>query len=59
MLALVMAGVMIFRIFQWLVPIPIGYGLTIYWQKRDHFSLLSADRAAGEPSTDAGDGSAI
>ena len=45
MLDLAAAGVMIFRIFQWLIPIPIGYGLILYWQKRDNFSLLSADKA--------------
>lgn len=45
MLDLAAAGVMIFRIFQWLLPIPIGYGLILYWQKRDHFNLLSADSA--------------
>jgi hypothetical protein len=53
MLDLAAAGVMIFRIFQWLIPIPIGYGLILYWQKRDNFSLLSADKAqlasAGDP----------
>jgi uncharacterized membrane protein YbhN (UPF0104 family) len=45
MLDLAAAGVMVFRIFQWLLPIPIGYGLILYWQKRDHFNLLSADSA--------------
>jgi uncharacterized membrane protein YbhN (UPF0104 family) len=45
MLDLAAAGVMIFRVFQWLLPIPIGYGLILYWQRRDHFSLLSADKA--------------
>lgn len=45
MLDLVAAGVIIFRILQWLVPIPIGYGLILWWQKRDRYSLLSADRA--------------
>jgi uncharacterized membrane protein YbhN (UPF0104 family) len=53
MLDLAAAGVMVFRIFQWLIPIPIGYGLILYWQKRDDFSLLSADKAqpasAGDP----------
>jgi len=49
MLDLAAAGVMIFRIFQWLIPIPIGYGLILYWQKRDHFSLLSADSAQYKP----------
>jgi len=48
-LDLAAAGVMIFRIFQWLIPIPIGYGLILYWQKRDHFSLLSADAAQYKP----------
>lgn len=55
MLNLAAAGVMVFRIFQWLIPIPIGYGLILYWQKRDHFSLLSADKARvggeADPST--------
>jgi uncharacterized membrane protein YbhN (UPF0104 family) len=45
MLDLAAAGVMVFRTFQWLIPIPIGYGLILYWQKRDHFSLFSADKA--------------
>ena len=45
MLNLAAAGVMVFRIFQWLIPIPIGYGLILYWQRRDNFSLLSADKA--------------
>jgi uncharacterized membrane protein YbhN (UPF0104 family) len=53
MLDLAAAGVMIFRIFQWLIPIPIGYGLILYWQKRDHFSLLSADSAQYKPTTEA------
>ena len=39
----------------WLIPIPIGYGLIIYWQKRDNFSLLSADKA----SHPTGDGSPV
>jgi uncharacterized membrane protein YbhN (UPF0104 family) len=43
------AGMMIFRIFQWLIPIPIGYGLILYWQKRDNFNLLSADSAQYKP----------
>ena len=30
-------------------PIPIGYGLILYWQRRDRFSLLSADEAQFEP----------
>ena len=55
MLNLAAAGVMVFRIFQWLIPIPVGYGLIMYWQKRDNFSLLSADKAqpasAGDPPT--------
>jgi uncharacterized membrane protein YbhN (UPF0104 family) len=55
MLDLAAAGVMIFRIFQWLIPIPIGYGLILYWQKRDNFNLLSADRATYQPDTDADD----
>lgn len=45
MLDLAAAGMMVFRIFQWLIPIPIGYGLILYWQRRDRFSLLSADKA--------------
>jgi hypothetical protein len=52
MLDLAVAGVMIFRLFQWLIPIPIGYGLIFYWQKRDNFNLLSTESAqvqAGEP----------
>jgi uncharacterized membrane protein YbhN (UPF0104 family) len=52
MLGLAVAGVMIFRLFQWLIPIPIGYGLIFYWQKRDNFNLLSTESAqvqAGEP----------
>ena len=53
MLDLAAAGVMVFRIFQWLLPIPIGYGLILYWQKRDNFNLLSADRATYQPDTDA------
>jgi uncharacterized membrane protein YbhN (UPF0104 family) len=53
MLGLAAAGVMIFRIFQWLIPIPIGYGLILYWQKRDHFSLLSADSAQYKPKSEA------
>lgn len=44
-LGLALAGVMIFRLFQWLIPIPIGYGLIFYWQKRDDFNLLSAETA--------------
>lgn len=39
-LGLALAGVMIFRLFQWLIPIPVGYGLIFYWQKRDDFSLV-------------------
>ena len=50
MLAPAMAAVMILRIFQWLLPMPIGYGLIVYWQKRDHFSLLSTDEAQLEPA---------
>jgi uncharacterized membrane protein YbhN (UPF0104 family) len=57
MLDLAAAGVMIFRIFQWLIPIPIGYGLILYWQKRDHFSLLSADSAQYTPEPPAEPGS--
>jgi uncharacterized membrane protein YbhN (UPF0104 family) len=45
MLDLAVAGVMIFRLFQWLIPIPIGYGLIFYWQKRDNFNLLSTESA--------------
>ena len=45
MLGLALAAVMIFRLFQWLIPIPIGYGLIFYWQKRDNFNLLSAESA--------------
>jgi hypothetical protein len=45
MLGVAVAGVMIFRLFQWLIPIPIGYGLIFYWQKRDDFNLLSAESA--------------
>jgi len=52
MLGLAAAGVMIFRIFQWLIPIPIGYGLILYWQKRDNFSLLSADSAQYKPKAE-------
>ena len=57
MLDLAAAGVMIFRIYQWLIPIPIGYGLILYWQKRDNFNLLSADKAqyaseSDPPATD-------
>ncbi|MGD8486530.1 MAG: hypothetical protein PVH07_07835, partial [Chloroflexota bacterium] len=44
-LGVAVAGVMIFRLFQWLIPIPIGYGLIFYWQKRDNFNLLSAESA--------------
>ena len=44
-LGLALAAVMIFRLFQWLIPIPIGYGLIFYWQKRDNFNLLSAETA--------------
>ena len=44
-LGLALAGVMIFRLFQWLIPIPIGYGLIFYWQKRDEFNLLSTEPA--------------
>jgi uncharacterized membrane protein YbhN (UPF0104 family) len=51
MLDLAAAGVMIFRIFQWLIPIPIGYGLILYWQKRDNFNLLSADSAQYQAGT--------
>jgi uncharacterized membrane protein YbhN (UPF0104 family) len=51
------AGMMIFRIFQWLIPIPIGYGLILYWQKRDNFNLLSADSAQYKPESPADPGS--
>ena len=44
-LGIALAGVMIFRLFQWLIPIPIGYGLIFYWQKRDNFNLLSTEAA--------------
>lgn len=34
----------------------VAYGLVLYWQKRDHFSLLSADSAQyagkGDPAHD-------
>jgi uncharacterized membrane protein YbhN (UPF0104 family) len=58
MLDLAAAAVMIFRIFQWLIPIPLGYGLILYWQKRDHFNLLSAERAKYQPDSSATDGEA-
>jgi len=45
MLAPASAGVMVFRVYQWLIPIPIGYALIAWWQKRDKFSLLSTDTA--------------
>ena len=48
-LGLAVAGVMIFRLFQWLIPIPIGYGLIFYWQKRDDFNLLSTEAARMQP----------
>lgn len=48
-LDLAVAGVMVFRLFQWLIPIPIGYGLIFYWQKRDNFNLLSAEAAQLAP----------
>ena len=54
MLGLAAADVMIFRIFQWLIPIPIGYGLILSWQKRDNFSLLSADSAQYKPDSPSG-----
>jgi uncharacterized membrane protein YbhN (UPF0104 family) len=57
MLDLAAAAVMILRIFQWLIPIPIGYGLILYWQKRDHFNLLSADRANYQPESPSEPGS--
>ena len=50
-LDLAVAGVMVFRLFQWLIPIPIGYGLIFYWQKRDNFNLLSAEVAQVAPET--------
>lgn len=56
MLDLAVAGVMVFRLFQWLIPIPIGYGLIFYWQKRDRFNLLSAESAQVRPDV-AGEGS--
>lgn len=58
MLDLAAAGVMIFRIYQWLIPIPIGYGLILYWQKRDNFNLLSADTASYAGKDDPPTGSA-
>jgi uncharacterized membrane protein YbhN (UPF0104 family) len=42
----IMAGVLVFRVFQWLVPVPIGWALIWHWQRHDHFSLLSGDAAA-------------
>lgn len=54
-LGLALAGVMIFRLFQWLIPIPIGYGLIFYWQRRDNFNLLSTEAAQIE-SREAGKG---
>ena len=56
-LDLAVAGVMIFRLFQWLIPIPLGYGLIFYWQKRDDFNLLSTEAAKlpGTATEEAGD----
>ena len=51
MLDLAVAGVMVFRLFQWLIPIPLGYGLIFYWQKRDNFNLLSAEAAQVAPES--------
>jgi uncharacterized membrane protein YbhN (UPF0104 family) len=41
----IMAGVLVFRVFQWLIPVPIGWGLIVYWQRHDHFSLMSGESA--------------
>lgn len=45
MLAAAGAATMVFRVYQWLIPVPIGYALVGWWQKRDEFSLLSSDTA--------------
>ena len=48
--SIVAAGVMLYRVFQWALPIPIGWGFTLHWRSRvrrgdlpDPFALPSEE----------------